>query len=73
MADTTGLQSQVETTVGVEASAAALINGFRAKLDAAIAEAIAANDAADLTALTTLSDELKTSADALAAAVASNP
>jgi hypothetical protein len=73
MADTTGLQAQVESTVGVEASAAALISGFQAKLDAAIAEAVAANDSADLTALTALSDELKASSDALASAVASNP
>jgi hypothetical protein len=73
MADTTGLQSQVETTKGVEASAVALINGFQAKLDAAIAEAVAANDAADLTALTNLSAQLKASSDDLAAAVAANP
>ena len=73
MADTTGIAAQVETTVGVEASAAALISGFQAKLDAAIAAAVAANDDADLTALTALSDELKASSDALAAAVASNP
>jgi hypothetical protein len=73
MADTTGIAAQVETTVGVEASAAALISGFQARLDAAIAEAVAANDNADLTALTALSDELKASSDALAAAVAANP
>lgn len=72
MADTTGLAAQVESTVGVEASAAALINGFQAKLDAAIAEAVAANDAADLTALTDLSASLKASSDALAGAVAAN-
>lgn len=73
MADTTGLAAQVEATKGVEASAAALITGFQAKLDKAIADAVAANDDADLTALTALSDELKASSDALAEAVASNP
>jgi len=72
MADLSGIKSQVETTTSVEASAAALINGFQAKLDAAIAEAVTANDNADLSALTGLSNELKASSDDLASAVAAN-
>lgn len=72
MADTTGIANQVASTVGVEASAAALISGFQGKLDAAIAAAVAANDDADLTALTDLSAQLKASSDALSAAVAAN-
>jgi hypothetical protein len=69
----TGISTQVEATKGVMESAVVLINGFKAKLDAAIQEAIATNDAADLTALTDLSASLAAETDALAAAVASNP
>ena len=72
MADLSGIKAQVESTTSVEASAAALISGFQAKLDQAIADAVAANDNADLSALTDLSAELKTSSDSLAAAVATN-
>jgi len=73
MADMTGISGEVDRAKGVVASAVALIGGFKARLDAAIAEAVAANDAADLTALTDLSTSLGTSTDELAAAVASNP
>lgn len=72
MADLSGIKAQVESTTSVEASAAALINGFQAKLDQAIADAVAANDSADLSALTDLSNELKASSDSLSAAVAAN-
>lgn len=72
MADLSGIKAQVESTTSVEASAAALINGFQGKLDQAIADAVAANDNADLSALTDLSAELKASSDGLAAAVAAN-
>lgn len=72
MADLSGITAQVSATTSVEASAAVLINGFGAKLDAAIADAVAANDSADLSALTDLSSELKASSDSLAAAVAAN-
>jgi hypothetical protein len=68
MADFAEIAGTVANTVGVEASAAALINGFQARLD----EAIAANDAGDNTKLTQLSSDLKASSDALAAAVAAN-
>jgi hypothetical protein len=72
MADTTGMEASVANAETVNASAVVLIDGFTAQLDAAIAEAVAANDAADLSALTALSDRLKSSSDALAAAVARN-
>lgn len=72
MADLSGITAQVKENTSVEASAAALIGGFQAKLDQAIADAVAANDNADLSALTDLSAELKSSSDALAAAVAAN-
>ena len=72
MADTTGIAGKVESTVGVEASAAALINGFQGLLKDAVDQAIAANDNADLSALTDLQAKLKTSSDDLAAAVAAN-
>jgi hypothetical protein len=60
----------VESTVGVEASAAALINGFQSLLKDAVDKAVAANDDADLSALTDLQDKLKASSDDLAKAVA---
>lgn len=72
MADTTGIAAAVTNATTVEASAAALISGFQAKLDAAISAAVAANDDADLSALTALSDQLKASSDALQEAVTAN-
>lgn len=68
MAQFDEIEAQVTSTTSVEGSAAALINGFQTRLDAAIA----ANDAGDNTKLTQLSTDLKTSSDALAAAVAAN-
>jgi hypothetical protein len=65
------LTSQVATTVSVEGSAAVLINGFQARLDAGIEAALAGGaTAAELAPLSTLSTDLKTSTDALAASVA---
>jgi hypothetical protein len=72
MADTTGIASQVERSTTVEASAAALISGFKGLLDTAIAEAVKANDDADLTALTDLSAKMEASTSALEAAVVAN-
>jgi len=72
MADLSGISAQVERTKGVAASATTLINGFKDRLDAAIQEAIAANDNADLTALTDLSASLETETAALSDAVAAN-
>jgi len=72
MADLSGISAQVERTKGVAASATALINGFKQRLDTAIQEAIAANDNADLSALTDLSASLETETAALSDAVAAN-
>lgn len=73
MADMTGIAAQVERTKGVAASATILINTFRQRLDAAIADAVKANDDADLSALTDLSASLETETAALASAVETNP
>ena len=63
MADLSVLEAQVKANSDVEASAILLIQGIAAKL------AEAATDPAKIQAL---SDELKASADSLAAAVAAN-
>ncbi len=67
------LTREVNETVGVIESATSLINGFQAKLDAAIAAALA-NGAteAELAPLATLSAELDSKTNDLAAAVAAN-
>ena len=65
MADLTTLEAQVTANSDVEASAVLLIQGIAKQL----ADAIAANDPAKIQAL---QDKLKTSADALAAAVVAN-
>lgn len=65
MAELDTLTTQVKANTDAEASAVLLINGFSARLDAAIA-------AGNPQALTDLSAELKTSADTLAAAVVAN-
>ncbi len=59
-----GLTTQVNSTVGVMASAKVLIDGFAAKLAAA---------GTDPVKLQALQDSLKTNSDALAASVANNP
>jgi hypothetical protein len=58
------LTTQVTASVGVEASAVALIQGFAAMI---------ADNANDPAAITALAAQMKASADALAAAVAANP
>lgn len=65
MAELDTLTAQVKANTDAEGSAIVLINGFTARLDAAIA---AGNPAA----LTQLSADLKSSSDALAAAVVAN-
>lgn len=65
MSALTDLQAQVTANTTVEGSAVTLIQGIAKQL----ADAIAAGDPAALAALST---NLKTSADALAAAVAAN-
>lgn len=63
------LQATVASNTSVIASAKTLIDGFSARLDAAIAAAKAGDDSA---ALDALSAELKASDEALAASVAAN-
>jgi len=68
------LKDAVDKSEGVMASATVLINGFAARLQAAIDQALA--NGATETELQPFFDEvteLNTNADALAAAVASNP
>lgn len=65
MAELDDLKAQVARNTDVEDSALLLIQGIAAKLAAAIA-------AGDPAALKELETQLKTSADALAAAVAAN-
>lgn len=69
------LEAQVTANTDVEASAVALINGFTARIEAAVAKALADNPAltaADLQAVTDANNSLKASGDALGAAVAAN-
>ena len=69
----TALAAQVERDRTVNASAVTLINGFQARLDAAVEEAKAAGATdAQLQSLTDLSTALGSQQDALAAAVAAN-
>ena len=63
------LTAEVAQVKTVAASAKALIDGFGARLDAAIAAAKAGDNSA---ALDALSAELKTAADPLSASVAAN-
>lgn len=68
------LASQVTATSGVIASAVTLISGFSARLDAAVAAALANGaTAAELAPITDEVAALKSGTDALAAAVASVP
>lgn len=65
------LTAQVATTDSVMGSAAVLIDGFQARLDAGIEAALAGGATAEeLAPLSTLSADLKTSTDGLAASVA---
>lgn len=67
------LTAQVKKNTDVEKSALALIQGFNAKLDAAIAAALAQGATPEvLQALTDLSAEIKAGDDELAAAVLAN-
>ena len=67
------LEAQVRATTEVEDSATALINGFAARLQAAIDAAIANGaTAAELAPVSAEVTALKTASDALAAAVVAN-
>ena len=65
MAAIDDLTAEVTTTTTVEDSAAALINGFSTRLDAAVAAAKSGNDAP----MVQLQSDLKTHGDALAASL----
>ena len=68
------LTSNVTKAEGAMDSATVLINGIQAKLDAAVAKALENGaTAVELAPLSSLSTELGSKADALAAAVAANP
>lgn len=68
MAQIDDLAAQVTQNTSTEDSAAILINGFAARLDAAVEAAKAGNDAP----MAQLQADLKSHGDALAAAVAAN-
>lgn len=69
----TALQAEVANNTTVEKSALVLIQGFAARLDAAVAAAQAAGASpAQLQSLTDLSTSLKSNDDELAAAVTAN-
>lgn len=68
------LAAQVDATKGVIDSAIIFINGFAARLDAAVAAALANGaTAAELAPVQGEIDALKAKTDALAAAIAANP
>lgn len=69
MADFNALNAEVERLKGIVPSVVAAINGIADK----IAAAVAANDAGDNTQLATLADDVRAQADALAAAINTNP
>jgi hypothetical protein len=68
------LTAQVTNATTVEESAVTLINGIGARVDAAVAAALANGATAEqLQPVSDLSTALQTESDALAAAVAANP
>ena len=72
MADFSAHAAEIARDKDVKSSAIALISSFQTRLDQGIADAVAANDAVDLSTLELLSSDLKSSTDELAAAVAAN-
>mgnify|MGYP000066442300 CR=1 FL=1 len=68
------LKAQIAATTGVVESATTLITGIPGLISAAVAQAIGNGATAEqLAPLDALGDQLKTAADALAAAVAAVP
>lgn len=72
MADIQVLIDEVDALQEVVPSAIALLDGTLARIEAAVATAIAANDAADLSAITDEVAQIRAEKDALAAAVVRN-
>lgn len=73
MADFASLVAEVERTKGIEASAVAALQGSVTRLEKAVEEAVAANDAADLSAIQSAVADMRASSDALAAAIPAEP
>lgn len=73
MADFTQLEAQITRLRGVRESVVAFIAGVQAAAAVAVEEAIAANDNADLTAITDFSASLGAETDAFVAAITANP
>ena len=69
MANFDALNEQVARLEGIVPSVVAVLNGVADAIDAAVA----ANDAGDNAQLATLADSVRAQADALAAAVATEP
>lgn len=69
MADFSSLIAEVQRDSDVKSSAITALNGIADAIDAAVATAVAANDAVDLTAITDLTNQLRGQTDALAAAI----
>lgn len=72
MADFASLVEEVARTKGIEASAVVAFQGATARLEKAVADAVAANDQADLSAIQNAVADLRASSDALAAAIPAN-
>lgn len=72
MADISSLTAEVDRLQEVVPSAMALIDGFTDRMEAAVQKAIAANDEADLSAITNEIDQIKGERVALAEAVAAH-
>jgi len=67
------LVAQATVNESVEDSAVIVLNGLQARIDAAVQAALAGGATADqLSAVTQISTDLKSHADAMAAAVAAN-
>lgn len=73
MADFSALQAELEALQDVTESVVAFIDGAADRLDQAVAEAVAANDAADLTAITDFATAFRAQKEALAAAIVATP
>ena len=71
MADFSQLQTELEALRTVRASVIAFIEGAADRLDEAVAAAVAANDAADLSAITDFASGFRAEKDAFAAAIVS--
>lgn len=72
MADIQELTSEVDSLEEVVPSAIALLDGTLTRIEAAVAKAVAANDQADMSAITNEIAQIRAQKQALADAVARN-